>query len=447
MIIVLSLLFVAPSIYSGFLVSGKSVDDDTPIIDYIRGVKVDFEPPKIILDCGCYFLLNVTISRTKSVMRPRYFSISVFLKTEDKYGIIKIIPIGSIASVFLPITEDEVKISIPCFTNNKMLQYLYDLYFGKKYEFELSKGSIGVRIESFSCRYLLEAVLSKMKLWLNEAVIWRVHRWFISGFPTNRPPENVYRLLSRIHRFSSILRNMDATIVWRDVNLSPPFVCSKKINFEYVNVSNKTDPNGKFKVSFKISNHLDEDIKIVMHIDLSEKSFINLLFPVAKEMTYNAGIFLEKIPANEYIIRTVNCSFPEQIFNRKNYSVSVECAPYIPIGRTNKFGILFFDIRWMIFVKPRYVASGYIENSARKLWYNLPIFWGDPQKAAIFPVHYDSISYKGKIPSEEIDRTVKQLGKEVKSWIILYFFLTLLLIGFFCIGYWIVRRHKSSQYS
>jgi len=441
-IVLLTICLIAPSISSQSIVANQQNNRDTPIIDYLRGMEIEFKPPRIIQDCGSFFLLDVNISRTRFRF-PRFFSISVFLKTKDEFGKNRIVLIGSEPSVFLPCSEEKITVSIPCLTSNNFLSYFYSLRSGEKSEFNLSKGAIGVKIEKF-CRNILDGIKLKFLLTVKDAIIWRFCREFVSDFPTTRAPKNIIRIISRGQRIVSLIRSMDRLILWEDVKVSPPFVCSKKINFEYTHVDNETDVYGNFKVTVNVTNQLDEDVKVMFLIDIADNPFINTLIPTAKVTKYNVGFDEDNISAGGYVNKTIRCKFPEEgSFSRKDYSVMVECGPYIPIGDTNRFGILFYDVRWKMIVKLTYVVGGKEQSLIQKFWYNLPIFWGGPKSANILPAYYGSTIYKGDISEDYVEGALKQLSAEVKSWISLFFFYALLLIGFALVGYLFVRKKYS----
>ena len=107
----------------------------TPIIDFSRGFKIDFTPPDLILDCGSFFFLNVTLTRCK--LRPTIFSLSVFLNLTDELERNKDIRIGLMPFIYIPaLHNDPYTIRVPCFTNHQLASNIYSLNAKTKNEFQ-----------------------------------------------------------------------------------------------------------------------------------------------------------------------------------------------------------------------------------------------------------------------------------------------------------------------
>lgn len=449
-IFIFTLLFLFPSIYNGSFVTGQLVHSgttsDTPIIDNIRDLKIEFEPPNLLLDCGSLFFLNVTITKTKFTHLPRIFSITVFLDIKDEFDKSKIIQIGSQPLVYMPHYQQEKTINISCFTTNNLIENLYCLYSGEKTEINIDKsGAIGVRIDK-KPRWICNGIMSKFQWVINEAMLLKPWEWLLRrDFPTARYPSNIVRIISILQMVNSCLIGMNRFIVWEDVKLTSPFACSEDICFEYdyMSIDEKTDKEGNFNVTVYIKNDLDEEIEVFVLVDISNKPLFNSLLPSFKEKMYNVGFNNTSISGNSYYQTNISCSFPINGFFKKNYSVTIECLPYIPIEGKNQFGFLFYDLRWKIFTEPKYWVKGSVKNSIKEFWYNLPILNGNPEKTAILPNYHGEISYNGPVTEEElVVQAIDQIGEEVKGWIYIYFFLTLLLIGFFIIGYWYVKKYS-----
>jgi len=466
--IIFIVLLISSSIYHIILAETQDDNDpqnDTPIIDLFRILQIDFEPPELIQDCGSMFFLNVNVTKIKFVHFPLFFSISIFLKTEDDYGRSNIILIGSQPFVFLPHYQQSKTLSIQCFTNKDLTNNLYRLYSNDKCQLDISKGSIGVRIERRS-RWAMEWFFGFLGKQSNRQEIWdllmnclwyKINSCLVdtsqkddgailemtvnNDFLTNLRFKNLLRFIYWFRIRRSNLININRFIVWKDVNLIQPFVCSQDIHPSNVVIDKETDSEGNFTVNLTIVNNLNFKVKYRGDVDILETPFINTFIPSIKSKFYSSGFFRNEIPANSFITEHVRCSFPkDQVFFKKNYIIKVECAPYLPIEDTNQFGFFFFDLRWKTFLEPKYYVNETVTNSIRKMWYNAPIFYGDPGSMEIFPSHAGKILYNGTIPNDVVEVTIKKFSDEVKNWIFLYFFFTLLLIGFFCIGYWIVRK-------
>ncbi len=446
-IVLLTICLIAPSIFSLPVVANQQNNRDTPIIDYLRGIEIEFKPPKIILDCGSLFFLDVNLTKRRNLL-PIVFSISVFLKVEDEFEKSKITRIGLLPFVYVPpFYRKTFTISVPCFTTNDLLSNLQCIRSEEAKEFMIKKASIGVKIDR-GVRWGLDGLLwrtfvndgFKMKNWLLQYNNEVISRLFITeGSSIIRHPLNKMRISSLLSIVNSRIKDHNRFIVWEEVNVSSPIVCSKKVLFE-CDADNETDDKGKFIVNVSITNDLDEDVSVLVLVDIADTPFFNSLRPIMKDTLYCTGFLEVNISAHDSIKRTINCSFPSGGFFRKWYTLTIECAPYIPIGDISQFGILFFDIRWSMLIKPNYMVDGYVQSLIRKVWYNLPILFAGPESKLVVSAVHQEIFYRGETPEDVVVEVVGKLGKEVKSWITLYFFYTLLLIGFACIGYWIVRK-------
>ncbi|MCJ7570745.1 MAG: hypothetical protein MUO82_02550 [Candidatus Thermoplasmatota archaeon] len=128
------------------------------IRDFIRGVKIDFTPPSVVLNSGSYFVLNVTLTRTR--IRPMIFSIVVFMRLKDEFDRDHVVRIGSKPYVFFPVNNESIAVCIPCITQHEIASDVSCLFSGSTSKLNLFNGSIGVQI-------------NKGSRWYIDDIIWR----------------------------------------------------------------------------------------------------------------------------------------------------------------------------------------------------------------------------------------------------------------------------------
>ena len=296
--IIVSLL-VSPSFCSIDAVANQSSDHDKPIIDFIRGLEIKFDSPQLIQDCGGVFLLNVTFTKTKLMNLPRLFSASVFLKIKDEFNKNKIIRIGSQPFIYIPSSHISTTVSIPCLTNNNFLTNLYRLRSGEKNEFKIRDAAIGVRIEKAPHWILFDRFLWNSlvineiqgEVWfqVGDNTLWRSFK--DNSLLPDRKPVMTFRLFSFLQWSNSRFKERNPFIVWDDIKVVSPFVCSKDVFIDYYRIDEKTDKNGTFQVNVSITNNLNENITAGVLIDMSDQPIINTLVPVLKVTRYNVGYF------------------------------------------------------------------------------------------------------------------------------------------------------------
>ena len=415
-------------------------DGNKEITDFIRGYEIEFKPPSIVLDCLSFFNLNITIKRARPTL-PSLVSVFVYLYIpSEKYGD-KVSLIGFSPYVYIPAIKEKMSISIPCITSNRLFEKLTCFESGEKEEFALREGYIGVslsRARNTGIKgIILGAVWKKYYEYLMEKDMWLL-------LTSNTFPLRILNSLilsNLLIDCKLFMKRLSPFTVWKRVNVSSPFVCSDKIKMRLIKHSNETDNKGKFNVTIEVENGLDIDINASILVDLSSKPFINALFPTAKITRYNAGHTEFSLPAGETIRYTINCSFPPGGFIRKNYTVRVECGPYIPIGNSNQFGIYTFNIRWVGLIKPNYQVNATVEEVIKRFWYNLPIF-GKGGETEFLPYAQFKIKYEGEAPEGTVEMAVNKISKEIKYWLALLFLLILTLIIIALLGYRFIIREK-----
>lgn len=452
MAILFSLLLLSTSFSNMVFAYEQHEKNDTPIMDFIRGFSIDFKPPDLILECGSLFFLNVSITKTRCRL-PTAFSVSVFLKVKDEYGIPRTTKIGMIPRVYIPVGGREKNVTVPCLTTSNLLSDLYCLRTGEKHEFNPESAQIGVKIDK-PVKWGIEALYWRFltknfpefaaNLFSNFSgpVWWLI--MFMGSWMESMPILNKIGLLYSIQRLNGIKMGMSPSIVWKRTNVTYPFVCTDKINLSYINVDNKTDGKGRFNVTVNMSNGLEIPVNVSIVVDISDEPFFNSLIPSTKETRYNAGFNETCIGAGRWLNWTIkNCSFPKGNFLKKNYTVRVECGPYIPISCSNQFGIYAFTIRWLMFIKPNYKVNASVQNRIRNFWYNLPLY-ASKGSTEIFPAKNEETLYRGP-SSTSIEEVFGNLNKSLKSakWTLAFIQIsTFLLIGFALVGYWFVRKHS-----
>lgn len=464
------LLIISPSFHTTSFAekpNNNYSNSDSPIIDLFRILKIDFETPDLIQDCGSMFFLKINVTKIKFLNSPMLFSITVLLKTKDDYGRNIINFIGSEPFIYLPYYITSKTITMPCFTNKNFTNNLYRLNSQAKHPIEIYEGSIGVRIERFP-RWFSDGLIGFIgkrnffqKTWESLMNYFWIQTYQSLSIETNgnnkilqditldnnifykQRFKTLYRLFSIFNILISNMINTNRCIIWKDVNLIRPFVCSDDISISssYVIIDNKTDENGNFTAILKIVNNLKYDINVRGDVDILETPFINTIIPSIDTKFYNAGYFEDEIPKNDYVVKIINCSFPkDQIFQNKTYLIKLEFNPYLYVGNSNKFGFFFFDLRWKTYLEPKYHVNKTVTSSIKNMWYNVPIFYGESGEIDIFPYYYDEIQYIGPTPDDEFEEALDKISAEVNSWIQLYFLLSLIIIGFALIGYWFIRK-------
>lgn len=416
-------------------------ENNTPLIDFIRGYNIDFTPPEPILECGQSFNLDVNLTKTR-LQLPFAFSVSVFLELTDEYGIKKVTRIGMLPYV-VPSANRNFTVSVPCLTMENFASNLLCLKSGQKRKVDFYDAKIGVKIDK-PMNWGLQGLfwrlvtnnLPELSLGLfndTEGPVWQ----FIAlcgSWAHSMPLLNQFRLLYILQRINSFFKGISPTIVWKETKIIRPFVCTDKVTFNAV-VPDKTDEHGRFDITVYTTNNLNVAINTSIIVDVTDEGFINTLMPTAQPTHYNVGYNDTKIESGKIKPVRISCKFTGGNFIKKDYIVRVEVGPYINIGDTNQFGIYFYNIRWLTLVKPNYKVDTNATEAIQKFWYNLPLF--DATSTSIFPYKDYTIAYKG----HEEPTIIDEVNKTVTSVLLINFFLTIILIVLACLGYWFIRKH------
>jgi hypothetical protein len=422
------LLILIPIASSPCLVVAQTQDNGITRQDYLRGIKIDFTPPKIVQNSGSFFLLNITLTRIR--LRPTYFSIDVLLRLKDDFGREHTVVIGSQPILHFPMKNLSFTVCVPCFTNHDLISDMACLFSHQTSALENQTGSIGVQIKRFGrwwiddsiCRFMIRKLDVSWPLWSSNQA-----SDFFSSFKSIINWQFRFRLLQILQDWGSHRRAKNDMIEWQDTNIVPSFASSNDVYFDVVSMRKETTTDGKFNVTMAFYNNLDMPIQTSITIDLSDQSFLNTIMPMLKgNMIYNVGYGNVNISPKGTYIATFNCSFPDRGFNREEYPITIESAPYISVGRTNIYGAYFYNVRFQTLVKPYYVVNASALALIQNVWYNLPIFYGTPSPSQqIFQTNHSTILYQGKTQMEKtLDQATDTLLSQPA-----FFFILLFLIG------------------
>jgi hypothetical protein len=403
------------------------------IKDFLRGVKIDFTPPSIVQNSGSYFILNVTLTRTR--MRPIFFSIVVLLRLEDEFGRDHTVRIGSKPYVFFPPNEKSITVCIPCITTHDIASDVSCLFSGETSEWKSPNGNIGVQINRV-CRWVIDDIIWKILItdkieagkwsqWSSEQTTQFISSLeLISTVWKNSGAINKFRFISAMSIIISHARARNKMIVWKPTTILPSFISSTNVSMD-ATIDNETDENGRFKVNVNIKNSLDIGINALVLVDMSDRSFINSLLPMFKGITiYNVGHRNCSVNKSSNYSTQIDCAFSDKGFDKKNYKITVECAPSIAVGNSNLYGIYFYNLRWQMLIKPYYIIDGNVSSLIREMWYNTPIFYGKPAASGqIFQTQKEPILYKGKTPVDKIINEVTQTLLDQPLFLLLIVFL------------------------
>lgn len=403
--IVMTLVFFQ---MSGIVVNATTEDAQSSRqvsrLDRLRGVLVDFKSPQLVQNSGSLFTLTVNLTRSRQFF-PICFVANVLLRLKDESGEVNTVVIGSSGTKRFPIDQQSMVLQIPCLTCNNLISDVTNLVSGQTSELIFSEGSIGIQIrkgiglwlESFARSHLKP----NMPQWSNEGA-----PQFISLLESGLSSSDI---LWRIQRTSWLLqmvshaRANNPLIVWEPTEVVPAFVSNSNIYFN-ASVDDKTDQNGHFKVNLTVYNKFDFPVNTGFLVDISSQSFINSLIPMLKgSELYNVGYWYCSLQGHETRSMMLNCSFPDKGFERKKYNVSIGCAPFIDVNDTNIYGAYFYDFRWLVSIKPYYDIGAEAQSLVRKMWYNVPIFYGTPSPSGqIFQTRTESIYYQGNEPFDTL---------------------------------------------
>ena len=95
----------------------------------------------------------------------------------------------------------------------------------------------------------------------------------------------------------------------------------------------------------------------------------------------------------------------------------------------------------MKIIKPKYILNETVLNSIRKVWYNTPIFYVDPDSRTMFFVSHNITFYNGDTLVDEVVKGGKKIFDELSVPIFILILSILLLYGLF-MGFinWVVRK-------
>jgi len=406
------------------------------IRDFIRGVKVEFTPPPIIQNSGSLFPLSLTLTRTRT-FRPIIFSIVIFMRLKDDLGRNLAVPIGFKPYVIFPVNKKSMTVYIHCITQHDLAKDASCLFINNFNTscFNYTQGSIGVRIEKIRhgiSEYLLWKTFvvdkidpEKWSQWTPDQVTQFISFLdLISKMWKNSGMIPKFLILSSLYSFSNHVNARNKMIVWKDTKILPSFISGTDVSLKTI-IDNKTDSTGHFKVNVTVINNMDTDINAVVLVDMSQDPFKNTFIPMLKGITiYNVGSWKCFVNKHDKNMTTILCSIPDAGFDRQYYTITVECSPYIFINNSNLYGYYFFDIRWNIGIKPHYTVSQHVTNLIQNMWYNTPIFYGEPGVTnQIFQTNKKVIVYNG---NTSIDKIIDMVTRSILShtqWLLLLIFL------------------------
>lgn len=405
-----------------------------------KGYRISFDVPKMVLDCGSFFYLNLSIKKIVPFSRP--ISIYVFFRTRDDYNRMRTQLIGCLPYVRVPMGE-EINVSIPCFTSLNLAHKMEYLKEGKKEKMRWKDGYIGVKIEyaTLTIPKIIEWIFLKSvrKSFMNEE-FWK---WM---FAYSVFPKRVLREMAFLELWNNrigCIKKLNPFIAWKKVKTSHPFVYSNAISFELASNKNepiKTDERGNFTVTVKIRNGMENRIHAIVLADLTPVPFINSLFPTARETRYNVGYKELDIEPGKSVILPLKCSFPSGGWAKKDYLIRLECGPSIQIGNINQFGIYTYNIRWGMFIKPNYKVNDTVREGIKNLWYNLPIFCSGSKD--LFPTQYVEVKYNGPTAQEEIEIMMEKFSHNITKASLIIFAGMISIAAMMGIILYIVIRRK-----
>lgn len=433
------LLLVFPSLFMSVGLDAEK-NNDHPVADFLfdlRGIEVDFSPPKILTDCGSQFVLEVKLKNCR--MFHRFFSLIVFMDLGDETNH-DIQRIGYDPFVHLGPREEKT-IKVTCLTLNELPTNVECLNSNEKNELSFDKGKIGVK-------------LSKSFRWMLEGLCWRFI--ILNELTFEKLILNTYSRLSFYSSFwefyNQRIKPLDCSVQWRGpVYFSNPFVCTNKIQLYDLKLRTDCSENGNFEVnknefinvSFNVTNNLDHDIVFSSLLDFSDEKIYNDLFPTLPEQIYNIDFKEQIIRKNDQNVSVwMNCTFPDKSFRRTTYFITLECGPYLDIHESNLFGLYGYNYRYKTLITPFYLENNTVKESTERFWYNLPIFnKTENADSSILLTHYFPVEYVGENPTEEIAGEVlgeidKNLFLLVKIFAVIFILPALLWGGI----HWIIRK-------
>jgi len=437
--VILTFILFLFSFFSNIIISEETQSFRLDLNEKLRGIKIDFKPPRNLSNCGSLFNLTVHLENLRNL--PKIFSLVVFMEIGE--GNSKIIQrIGIKPYVHLH-GKSEIKgkskldIEVPCLTHYDISKNLGNLKSLETSDFDIKSGRIGVKIARFGWRII-------------DGLLWN---YFINNnLIFNTALITIFNDLSFGQNMKNIIRSNDPFIKWSNTitNFSNPFVSTNGIIIKDVNINtgqpnNQVGKNDTINVTFTIINKLDYDITLSTLVDMSNDKIINDVFPSLPEEIYNLGFNKTIVNKSECKQINLTCRFPNRSFRRANYVITVECAPYIDIKDSNIFGVYFYDYRYKTLITPFYYEDEVVMEEAETFWYNLPIFnKRTDETEPLFLMFSDNVTYVDETPYEEIAEEVLNLIQEKYLILIIIGIIIIILSygSFNNILYWFVRRKK-----
>ena len=402
LIIVISIIF--PSFSVEQVIGGNIKDFENSFLEPPLGIEIiDIDIPEIVIKDWSNVFINVTLKNHKMI--PVTATIYVFIKyngiilknKEKKIGL-KIVKI--------PALSENITYTVKCFTGINWWKFLFKN----------------------------QRVSNTDELFYNGEIGIKIVRGFIH-FP---------------HIITDILRVNDYFVKWTDVKLIEPIIYNPDVHpikFEWWDIEDKTDGNGTFKVRVNISNNNKcIDIPICLVLYIVDPSIISSKKPDYYQCFFHYAGFSKAIVNNSnYSNITIQCEFPDDNFLPQYYEVTLINFYYIPTeNNSNKLGERFSKWDAEKFHDEKEYRQ--IPQEVKNFWFELGdnVGFSSPS-APIYTFSYPRVNgnvfylKKGYI-YEYINDTIDQVTDKIIEISPIFFFIILSLIGFFCIGLWIVLK-------
>ena len=401
LIIILFVLYIFVFSSSSSIIGAKQpIITNYNNLNLLKGIEIiDIDIPDIIIKSWSKFTVNITLRSHK--LRASIVTIYVFLKTEGKILKTKQILVGY-KRVGIAALEEEKTISIPCYTPKsdwgKWLLYKEKCMCDDLF----SKGEVGIKIAP--------------------------------GFHRKYRP-----LFDRLF-------NNDFFVEWQCVKLVEPVILNPELHqvrFEWVKFDNETDEKGNFTAYVNISNKYYKDIPIFLLVYIVSESFISSkLFKHYQTIFYSGGFLKVNISGCSYNNTTINCSFPKENLMRQYYDVMILLFSYLPINQSINYYMEYMnrlDEQLTDTEEWRKLPSE-VKNFWNKFCCNVP-FALPIIPTVTFSKEYGIVFYQEKTQLQEcVEEAIELAGEKVKQWMPIIYLSLLSLVGFACIGYYIVKK-------
>lgn len=422
----------------------SQIPSDHLNINPFNGIEiVDIDAPDIIIKSWSEFDINVKVKNNRMI--PSIYTILVFLKYEgncidNKQNLIgwKTFQIGC---------SEEKNISIKCGTRLDWYKFLFKKYRVSDSDELFEEGSIKVKI--VKGRYLRASI---PRFLLSQTITPIAYSLMNKIFKGGKIIKFVIFVISKLIslKIFDYLLSYPLCVNWEErVTLIDPVIYDPKlypVKIESYEIPEETDSEGEFKVNVTVNNSIDSVIPICAALYIESESIIPKIFSYYEEIVYIAGYNISKVSNNSNISFEMECKFPdENIFRPKYYDVRLILFFYLPVERNiNHFGrsIVYLD------------ANRFHESEEyRKFPSEVKDFWKDlgdnvtfclpscPKYTFCNPRVYGKIFFNEKSDWEEtIEKILEDTIDEGHRLIPIIYFILLSLIGFFWVGYWIVRK-------